>query len=100
VRIPVLEVYALTALYGGQIDPSKFDRPTGTVRNIPPGNNKKVMVDITGIIKKYLENASSNYGLIIGGLEGLSNGTFSWKSNSFPSGKAAKITFHYDNRKK
>lgn len=100
VRIPVLDIYSLSGAYGGQIDPSKFDRATGTVRNIPPGDNQRVLVDITEIVRNYIEDASTNYGLIIGGLEDMRDGSFTWKPNSFPSAGPARIIFHYDNRMK
>lgn len=100
VRIPILEIYALTSSYGGQIDPTKFDRLTGSARNTPPGDDQRMLVDITGIVKKYIQNKSTNHGLIIGGLEGVRNGSFTWKRDWFQSSKPAKITFHYDNRRK
>jgi hypothetical protein len=45
-----------------------------------------------------MENPSTNYGLIIGGLADYRDGKLDLKENSFQGIYVAKIDFHYDSR--
>ncbi len=91
---PLIEVYALSSTFSGTLDPSQFEPQTlPLVRNVAAGLNRRVVIDITEIVKSYIKNPAKNHGLIIGSLKGRRDGLFSVKSNSLGSGAVAKITF-------
>ncbi len=98
VKVPILEVYALDASFTGSLRAADVIAETGTIRNVAPGENRRVRIDITEIIKAYLEQPTKNHGLIIGGLAPYREGVVLVKQNAYKSGNVAKIDFHYDSR--
>jgi hypothetical protein len=98
VKIPVLEVYALESTFAGSLNGASVNTETGTIRNLAPGNGRRVRIDITEVVKTYINQPSKNYGLIIGGLAPYREGNISVKQNAYKSGNVARIDFHYDSR--
>lgn len=98
VKVPVLEVYALNASFTGSLEAADVITETATIRNVPPGNDRRVRIDITDVVKAYLEQPTKNYGLIIGGLASYREGSVSITQNAYKSGNVARIDFHYDSR--
>ncbi|MCH7550011.1 MAG: hypothetical protein IH969_10855, partial [Candidatus Krumholzibacteriota bacterium] len=98
VKVPMLEVYALTAPYAGQIDSSKLARDTGTVVNVAPGISRRILIDLTEITRRMISLPGTNYGLIIGVIDRTTDGQFDLRRGSVAIGKAARLVFHYDNR--
>jgi hypothetical protein len=98
VSVPVLEVYALKTAFTGSINPSQFERSTGSVVNVNPGTSERIVLDVTAAVLRAIREPTANHGLILGGLEGDREGTFTVRSNVLGSGRVAKLTIHYDNR--
>ena len=91
---PVIEVYALKSAFAGTLDPTKFE--TGVLRmvkNVPIGENRRVVLDITEIAKSYAANSLANYGIVIGSLTGSRDGLFTVRSDAFDGDTVCKITF-------
>jgi hypothetical protein len=100
VSVPVLEVYALKSAFTGSINPSQFERSTGTVINVKPGTSERIVLDVTAAVVRAIKDPTKNHGLILGGLEGDREGTITLRSNVLGSGRVAKLRIHYDNRVK
>lgn len=91
---PLLEVYALKSDFGGVIAPTQFEaQSVPTVRNVLVGEDRRVVIDITEIVRSYVEDPARNHGLIIGSLTGVRAGIFSIRAGGFPEGAVARITF-------
>jgi hypothetical protein len=91
---PVLEVYALNSAFTGTLNPEQFAPLTTPLHhNVAVGANRKMMLDITEIVKSYLETPSQNHGLVIGSLTGDRNGLFSIKSNALAPRIVARVVF-------
>ena len=97
-RTPLIEVYALKSAFAGVVDPTQLETSSGMLINVVTGENKRAVLDITEIIKSYLESPTSNHGIIMGSLTGLRDGVFSIKSNQIAANTVARITYHYDSR--
>ena len=92
----VLEIYALTDAYFGELDAEKFTRPSAMIRNVPLGQGKRIVIDITEIVKYYLDQPGKNYGLVFGSLTGLRVGMFNIRAGKFGPGILAKISILYE----
>jgi hypothetical protein len=91
---PLIEVYALKSAFGGRLAPTQFDdQSVPTVRNVRLGENRRVVIDITEIVRSYAQDSDANHGLIIGSLTGARAGIFSMRTDGFPEGAVARITF-------
>ncbi len=99
---PVMEIYALAAQFSGSIDTTKFDVSNSghTVRDIPVGEKRRVLIDVTELIKSYLQNPEKNHGLILGALTGRRDGIFALRDDVLSNGALARLKFHYNNRVK
>lgn len=95
---PSLEVYALKAAFEGSEDASQFGQSSFGPRNVVLGEKKRVLIDITNIIKTYLQNPESNHGLIIGSLTGARDGLFTIKQDVISKDALGQINYYYDNR--
>ena len=73
---PVLEVYALRAPYAGAFEAKDLDEGTRVVRPVTLGENRRVLFDITKIVRAYLTGTTGNNGLIVGSLTGMREGDF------------------------
>jgi len=98
IKVPILEVYALENAFTGSLETAGFKGETGTILNVAPGNDRRLRIDITEIVRNYLKSPSTNHGLIIGGLADYREGALDLKANSIQGKYIAKIDFHYDAR--
>ncbi len=93
---PVIEVLPLTAAFAGN-GVAEFVPTSTAVRNVIPGERKKLLLDITGIVKGWIAAPESNHELIIGTLTGPKEGTFALRDGVLGAGNVAKVTFAYQN---
>jgi hypothetical protein len=83
---PVLEVYALEQAYGERFDPAILRADGRAVRPVAVGAGRRVVFDVTGILRSHLDGAMENRGLIVGSLTGMREGDFVFVSGRFPEG--------------
>jgi len=88
---PLLEVYALTAPLTGVFDPGRLEREGRAVRPVVRGDTRRVILDVTGIVRAHLEGRIENNGLIIGSLTGERDGAFALRSGQLPEGAVGRI---------
>ena len=98
VKVPVIEVYALNNSFTGNLASADVDVKTGSILNVPPGDGRRLRVDITKIVREYIKDPAQNYGLIVGGLAEYREGAFELKSTTYKGLHPAKIDYHYDAR--
>ena len=92
---PIIEVYALKSAFSGQVDATQLESPTRpTRRNVVVGQGRRVMIDITDIVKSYIETPQKNHGLIIGSLTGHRDGLFNVKADKYEGNALGRITFY------
>jgi hypothetical protein len=75
-----------------------FDTDAAAVRPVVIGENRKLTMDITDIVKGWIAAPATNHGLVIGTLTGPDVGTVSMKSATLGPGTAVRVTFFYQNR--
>ncbi len=94
---PSIDVRALTATYSptGELASSAA---LGRARPVSVGSGRKVVVDITDIVKAWIASPSSNHGIVVGSLGGSKAGDFTMRSDVLGGGKVATVTFFYQNR--
>jgi hypothetical protein len=84
---PVIELYALKNEFTGSVDPNQFVLdPRPVTHNVAVGINRRMMIDVTEIVRSYLKDPTTNHGLIIGSLTGEREGLFSIKSDVLDQG--------------
>jgi len=91
-------VYALKNAFGGSLASAEVEVNTGTIRNVPPGQSRRLRVDITEIVRGYVKEPATNHGLIIGGLATYREGSIEVQTNAVEGSYMAKIDFHYNAR--
>ena len=88
-------MYALNKAFSGTINTNDFEPQTlPTIRNVVLGKNRRILVDITDIIKSYIDSPSKNHGLILGSLTGDRDGKFTIRNDVLGSGAPARIIYH------
>ncbi|NIO28946.1 MAG: hypothetical protein GTO29_10405 [Candidatus Latescibacteria bacterium] len=91
---PLLEVYALKSEFAGELDPDQFElQAMPMVRNVVLGEDRRVVIDITEVVRSYIVNPAKNHGLIFGSLTGSRDGIFDIQRNKFEQAGVAKISF-------
>jgi hypothetical protein len=98
VDTPVLEVFALKSAFAGQVDEQQLGAPAFGPRNVARGEDRRVIFDVTDIVRTYLEDPASNHGLIFGSLTGIRSGRFTVKSGVLGRDAIARIIFHFRDR--
>lgn len=88
---PLLEVYALKNGFTGAVDFTKFETPSTAIKPVSVGDDRRVLLDVTPIIKLYIAEPSRNQSLIVGSLSGDRPGDFTLKTGAFPDGSVARI---------
>jgi len=91
-QTPMLEVYALTEEFANELDPAILDTNSPSRRTVVIGNARSVKIDIEEVVKGYIADPNSNYGLVLGSLTNARDGLFDLKSNN---GRLATITYYY-----
>jgi hypothetical protein len=89
---PLLELYALVNEFDGQLASMTLAPPTiRTVRNVRVGNSRRVVVDVTEIVRAYIAEPTRNHGVLVGSLTGRRDGEFALKGGVIRSGVTASI---------
>ena len=91
---PVVEVYALKGSFAGSVQPEKLDVTTGTMRPVALGDGRRVLIDITEIVRAHLDGTLRNDGLVVGSLTGMREGDFSLVSDKFPQGAVGRVRIY------
>lgn len=95
---PTIDVRALTAPYSSN-SAITSSAALGRAHPVPVGDDRKIVVDITDIVKAWIADPSSNHGLVIGSLGGSQAGDFTMRNNMLgASSRVAAATFFYQNR--
>jgi hypothetical protein len=91
---PIFEVYGLSGTLSGEPTPNQFmttDVPI--VRNVALGDNRRVVVEITELVKTYLTTPSAKHGLILGSLTRRRDGLFTVKTGVGGMTGPVRLTF-------
>jgi hypothetical protein len=94
---PAIEVLPLAEALAANGSP-RFTTSHPSVRPLSFGEDRKVLVDVTDIVKGWIAEPSSNHGLIVGSFRGPKLGGLDVKSNVVAPGKVLQATFFYQNR--
>jgi hypothetical protein len=88
---PVLEAYALTAPYAGVMDARILDLTSRAMRPVAVGDGRRVVLDLTNIVRAHLDGSRPNHGFIIGSLTGMREGDFRLRSGSLDLSTVARV---------
>jgi hypothetical protein len=91
-QTPVVEMYVLKSPLSGELSPSQFLKPSGMVRNVRIGLNRRVRLNVTEAIRYYANNPEKNYGIVLGSFRGYAEGRFTLRSDRFDGGAVARLT--------
>ena len=94
---PSVEVFPLTASLQVGRAPS-FSTSHPSTRPILVGEGRRVTVDITDIVKAWIESPPTNHGLIMGSFRGPRPGQLQLRSDVIGGGNVMKATFFFQNR--
>ena len=95
---PVLDAFALKSDFAGEVDENELGAPAFGPRNVVRGQDRRVVLDVTDIVKGYLDDPASNHGLIIGSVTGIRDGRFTVKTGVLGRDAMARVIFHYRDR--
>jgi hypothetical protein len=90
---PVVEVYVLNSAATAAVTDNQLRKPSGMIRNVVSGDDTRVRIDISEAVRYFLENPSSNCGLVVGSFRGGKEGRFAFEANPTNSNSMAEITF-------
>lgn len=88
---PVFEVYALKEPFVATLDPELLDRDTRSSRPIAAGLGRRVVIDVTSIVRAHLQGTVVNNGIVIGSLTGMREGQFTILSGKLPEGAVGQL---------
>jgi hypothetical protein len=88
---PVLEVFALTEPFGSELDTERLERSTGVARPVALGSDRRVLLDVTRIVRACLGGTRTNYGIVVGSLTGMREGDFEMATGRLPGGVVAQL---------
>ena len=92
---PALELYPLKSAFSGQVDFAQFDEKFRVVRQLIVGNDKRVVMDVTSVVRSYLRSPSKNHGFVVGSLSEMREGDFTIRTGILSPGCAAQIHIYY-----
>jgi hypothetical protein len=92
---PWLDVYALAGTIGESLGEEDFAAAATPPGNVLLGENRRVLRDVTDIVRGYLANPQSNHGLVLGSLRGLREGLFTVQTGVLAEGIVAQLIIHY-----
>ena len=98
VKVPVIEVVVLNGSFSGSLSGIQQNLNTHLVFNVPPGEDRRIRVDLTEIVQEHLANSTGSIGLLVGGLSEHRDGNVALRTNVFSGGYLAKVDYHYDAR--
>jgi hypothetical protein len=93
---PILEVYAFTSTFDGDLNPAEWDTNSTVTQPLLWGEEKHVVMDVTAIIRSFLDNPNRNHGLVIGSLTGMREGDFSVRTGRIPGGGVMRIHVYFE----
>jgi hypothetical protein len=88
---PVLEVYALTEPFSDVLDREKLDEASRVVQPVAAGEGRRVVLDVTRIVRSHLNGRLENNGLVKGSVTGMREGEFALVSGRLPGGAVAQV---------
>jgi len=95
---PVLEVYAFETPYVGTIETGNLDVAYRAVRPVALGTARRVVLDITGIVRAHLSSVLPNNGLFVGSLAGYAWGEFRLAAGDLPAGTLGRVRIYTELR--
>jgi hypothetical protein len=88
---PLFEVYALKQPMHGAFDPERLEVAGRAIRPIALGDSRRIVLDVTEILRAYLEARLVNNGMAVGSLTGERDGEFTFRSGMLPGGAIGRI---------
>jgi hypothetical protein len=95
-QTPLLDVFALKDKdgYSGSLDPSQFEPLSlPMARPVAVGQDRRVVIDVTEIVRKRATEPTSICALLIGSLTGPRSGLFAIKPDRLDQPGVARLTF-------
>ena len=92
---PSLDVFALAQAHQGAVSEAEFGAPALAPGLVMSGESRRVVRDITGIVRGWFADPQSNHGLILGSLTGERDGVFTVKSGVLGDGVVARLIVHH-----
>jgi hypothetical protein len=90
---PVMEVYALKRAYPGSLAGDLLYREGRAGRPVLLGEVRRVVIDITKIVRAHLDGELANNGLVMGSLTGMREGEFVVVPGRLPDGAVGQIRY-------
>ncbi len=91
---PVLEAFALTQPFAGTLSVENLDTTTRAVSAVALGRSRRVLLDVTGIVRANLTGRMSNYGLVLGSVTGSRDGDFTLVSGRLPDSAVGRLRIY------
>jgi hypothetical protein len=91
---PNFDVCGLNEEFSNSLDAADLGPSAWGPVNIARGSDRRVVVDITRIVRYYLENPSRNHGLILGAVTGDRDGLFDIKATGVEE-TLLTVNYHY-----
>ncbi len=91
-RTPLLEVYALKSAISGALEEGQLEKELVALVPVLVGQNRRVLVDVTPIVRSFIASPTKNHGIVIGSLSGQRQGDFTLREGGFRDGSRAKIS--------
>lgn len=88
---PLLEVYALKSPISGSIQDGQLEKSTMACTPVLVGENRRVVIDITSIVRSFVIDSGRNFGIVVGSFTGLREGDFTIKESAFQDGSRARV---------
>lgn len=91
---PVVEAFALREPFAGTVNLGVLDERTRSRRPVARGHAKRVLLDITGMVRAHLDHTLDNDGIILGSLTGMREGDFRLVSGRLPPPAVARVRIY------
>jgi hypothetical protein len=91
---PVLEIYAMIRPFAGSVEPERLDSQTRVVRPVSLGLRKRVVLDITKIVRAQVAGELSNNGVVLGTVTGSRDGDFRLVEGLLGEGVVGRIRLY------
>lgn len=92
---PVIELYGLNRSISEGVDLSVAEEPSAAVKAVRIGEKHRIVLDVTSILRAWLEDPARNHGMILGSLRGGREGVFELRIDELGPGQVARITILY-----
>jgi hypothetical protein len=91
---PILEVYALTAPFAGSVEYERLESHSRVARPVSLGMRKRVVLDITGIIRAQAAGELVNNGIVLGTVTGSRDGDFRLVEGVLGAGVVGRVRLY------